>query len=233
MLEALVAGEVDPAVLAQLAKGRLREKLPQLEQALAGTVGAHHRLLIARQLAHIDFLDEAIAPVSDEVAARLEAAEAAIERLDTIPGGGRRTAEVMVAEVGVDVSRFPTAGHLPACAPATTRAPADAALARRAREVHGCARPWSRRPKPRAGPSRPTWARRSGAAGAQEGGPSPSATRSSSSPPTWCSVGRTMRNSARTTSTTETVSASSVGWSDDSNAAATRSLWSPSQPSRG
>jgi transposase len=116
MLEALVAGEVDPAVLAQLAKGRLREKLPQLEQALAGTVGAHHRLLIARQLAHIDFLDEAIAPVSDEVAARLEAAEAAIERLDTIPGGGRRTAEVMVAEVGVDVSRFPTAGHLAAWA---------------------------------------------------------------------------------------------------------------------
>lgn len=112
MLEALVAGERDPQLLAQLAKGRLREKLPQLEQALAGTVGAHHRFLIARQLAHIDFLDEAIAQVSDEVATRLEAEEAAIERLDTIPGVGRRTAEVMVAEVGVDVSRFPTAGHL-------------------------------------------------------------------------------------------------------------------------
>lgn len=112
MLEALAVGEGDPEALAQLAKGRLREKLPQLERALAGTVGPHHRFLIARQLAHIDFLDEAIAQVSDEVAARLEAEEAAIQRLDTIPGVGRRTAEVLVAEVGVDVSRFPTAGHL-------------------------------------------------------------------------------------------------------------------------
>jgi transposase len=112
MLAALVAGEDDPAALAQLAQGRLREKLPALEQALTGRVGAHQRFLLARQLAHIDFLDEAIAGVSTEIAERLRPFAAEVARLMTIPGVGPRTAETVLAEIGPDLRRFPTAGHL-------------------------------------------------------------------------------------------------------------------------
>lgn len=113
MLEALVAGETDAAALAQLAKGRLQQKRPALEQALTGRMAAHQRFLVAQQLAHIDFLDEAITRASTEIAARLRSGErAALDRLDTIPGVGRRTAEVLLAEIGADVTRFPTAGHL-------------------------------------------------------------------------------------------------------------------------
>jgi transposase len=113
MLDALVAGETDAAALARLAKGRLQQKRQALEQALAGRIAAHQRFLVAHQLAHIDFLDAAITRVSTEIAERLGPAEqAAVERLDTIPGVGRRTAEVIIAEIGADVSRFPTARHL-------------------------------------------------------------------------------------------------------------------------
>jgi transposase len=112
ILAALVAGSADPAALAQLARGKLRAKLPELERALHGRVGAHHRFLLAQQLAHIDALDETIAQVSAEIAARLRPVEALLARLDTIPGVGRATAEALVAEVGVTVERFPTAHHL-------------------------------------------------------------------------------------------------------------------------
>ena len=112
ILAALIAGVTDGAELAQLARGRLREKLPNLERALTGRMGAHQRFLLARQLTHIDFLDAQIEQVSAEVAERLRPFEEQIARLDTIPGVGRRIAEVLVAELGVDLSRFPTAGHL-------------------------------------------------------------------------------------------------------------------------
>jgi transposase len=112
MLAALVAGQTDGADLAQLAHGRLREKLPQLEQALVGCVGPHQRFLVAQQLAHIDFLDASIAQVSAEIAARVRPDEEAIARLDTIPGVGRSVAEVLVAEVGADLTRFPSGKHL-------------------------------------------------------------------------------------------------------------------------
>jgi transposase len=112
MLAALVGGTTDAATLADLAKGKLRAKLPELERALAGRFGPHQRFLVAQQLAHLDFLDESIERVSGEIAARLRSWEAAIARLDTIPGVGRRTAEVLLAEVGPDLERFPTAGHL-------------------------------------------------------------------------------------------------------------------------
>jgi transposase len=112
MLAALSAGVTDPAALADLARGSLRNKIPQLERALTGRMDAHQRFLIAQQLAHIDFLEAAIAQVSAEIAARLADVEDAIARLDTIPGVGRHVAEALVAEIGSDMSRFPTAHHL-------------------------------------------------------------------------------------------------------------------------
>lgn len=112
MLAALVAGTTAPEALAALAKGRLRAKLAELEQALTGSFNAHERFMVARQLAHIDFLDESIEQVSAEVAERLRPIQEALDRLDTIPGVGRYVAEALVAEIGTDMSRFPTAGHL-------------------------------------------------------------------------------------------------------------------------
>jgi transposase len=112
MLEALVAGPLPPAALADLARGRLRSKIPQLERALAGSFGAHHRYLVPRILAAIDFLDEEIAELSREIEARQRPFAEAVARLDQIPGVGRRTAEIVVAELGTDLGRFPTAGHL-------------------------------------------------------------------------------------------------------------------------
>ena len=112
MLTALVGGTTDPALLADLARGRLREKLPQLERALAGHFGAHQRFLVAQQLAHLDYLDEAIARLDGEIAERLRPFEDQLARLDTIPGVGRRTAEILLAELGADMGRFPTAAHL-------------------------------------------------------------------------------------------------------------------------
>src|SRR5215212_11409202 len=112
IVAALIGGTTDAGLLADLAKGRLREKLPDLERALTGRVGAHQRFLLAQQLAHIDYLEGAIAQVSAEIAERLRPFEPALDRLDTIPGVGRRIAEILLAEVGPDVSRFPSAAHL-------------------------------------------------------------------------------------------------------------------------
>jgi transposase len=112
MLERLVAGDDDPAALAELARGRLRAKIPQLVRALTGRVAPHQRFLLAQQLAHLDYLDEAIEHVSAEIAQRVHPVEAAIAHLDSIPGVGRRTAEILVAEIGTDMGRFPSAAHL-------------------------------------------------------------------------------------------------------------------------
>lgn len=112
MLAALVEGTTDPTLLADLAHGKLRNKLPDLEQALLGRIGPHQRLLVAEQLAHVDYLDAAIARLSSEVAERLHPFDESIARLDAIPGVGRGVAEVLLAEIGPDLSRFPTAAHL-------------------------------------------------------------------------------------------------------------------------
>ncbi len=112
MLAALVAGRTDAAALAQLARGKLREKLPQLEKALRGQCADQQRVLVAQQLAHIDGLDEIIDRVSAEIAERVRPFEEAIEQVDTVTGIGRRTAEVLVAEVGTDLTRFRTHRHL-------------------------------------------------------------------------------------------------------------------------
>ncbi len=111
MLARMIGGETDPSVLADLAQGKLRDKLPQLEQALKGQFGAHQRFLLAQQLEHIDYLDEAIAAVSREVRDRLRPFDDDLERLDAIPGVGRQTAETIKAELGNNLDRFPTAKH--------------------------------------------------------------------------------------------------------------------------
>lgn len=112
MVEALISGENDPAVLAQLAKGTMRPKIPQLIEALDGMFGPHHAVVCRQILNHIDFLDASIETLSEEVVARMGPFEAATALLMSIPGISRLTAEVIVAETGADMSRFPTSGHL-------------------------------------------------------------------------------------------------------------------------
>jgi transposase len=94
----------------------LREKIPALEQALVGQFQAHQRFLVAQQLVHTDFLDGRIERVSAEIGERLRPFEEAVALRDPIPGMGRRVAEIFVAEVGIDLRRFPTAAHLAAWA---------------------------------------------------------------------------------------------------------------------
>ncbi|MHB8511318.1 MAG: IS110 family RNA-guided transposase [Actinomycetota bacterium] len=112
MLKALVEGTHDPAVLADLAKGALRRKLPALKEALAGKFRPHHALIVSEILSHIDYIDEAIERLSGEVDRLVAPFARQIELLDTIPGVNKRTAEVLLAEMGADMSRFPTHRHL-------------------------------------------------------------------------------------------------------------------------
>jgi transposase len=146
MLAAIVGGEGDQGVLAELAQGKLRKKQAALEQALAGQVRSHHRFMLAQHLLHIDFLEEQIADFDQHIATVLAAHDApsdpppprtptpseapppaarpldeagpgvpweeAIALLDTAPGIGRTLAEIIIAEVGTDMARFPSEGHL-------------------------------------------------------------------------------------------------------------------------
>lgn len=112
MLAALVAGERDPQVLADLAKRRLRSKIPQLQEALEGRFSAHHALLVSQMLARIDHCDEVVDRLCAEIDRRMEPFRDLIELLVTIPGVHVRTAEVLIAETGADMSRFPSAEHL-------------------------------------------------------------------------------------------------------------------------
>lgn len=141
MMAALVEGETDAGVMAELAKGRLRNKMPLLEKALTGVVRPHHRFMLAQHLSHIDFLDEQIERVSSEIGQRVEGMShsgssddsgssggesglannaltwiASVDLLDTAPGVDRRAAEIVLAEIGIDMEQFPTANHLTAWA---------------------------------------------------------------------------------------------------------------------
>jgi transposase len=112
MLAALVSGDRDPEALADLARGRLRKKLPQLQQALTGRFGPHHAVLIGHILAKLDYLDETIGALSDEIDEVIRPFEPQVALLVTIPGVDRRTAEEVIAEIGVDMDRFGTAAQL-------------------------------------------------------------------------------------------------------------------------
>lgn len=112
MIKALVAGERDPEVLAQMAKGRMRSKIPQLREALRGPFREHHALLIRLSLEHVEHLEAAIARLDEQIDQVMVPFAEARDRLDTITGVGKRAAESIIAEIGVDMSVFPTAGHL-------------------------------------------------------------------------------------------------------------------------
>ena len=112
MLEALIAGVRDVAAPAELARTRMRAKIPQLRQALEGRFGAHHALMLRMHLEHVDQLSVSIDRLDSEVDRVIRPFSSALQRLITIPGVGRRTAEVIIAEIGVDMRRFTTAGHL-------------------------------------------------------------------------------------------------------------------------
>lgn len=145
MLRELAHGQEDAQALAQLAKGRLRKKIPELERALSGRVQAHHCFLLSKQLAHIDFLDEQLSDIEEEIAQQLTSLshpgagpapegegagdppdvsegdtpltwERAVALLDTIPGVDRVAAEMILAETGIDMRQFPSAKHLAAWA---------------------------------------------------------------------------------------------------------------------
>lgn len=112
MLDALIAGQRDPKILAQLARTRMRTKLRDLEEAFVGRFSDHHAFLLARMLAHIDAINADITAVETRIAELVAPFAAAVARLDEIPGVGVTAARAIIAEVGMDMTRFPTAGHL-------------------------------------------------------------------------------------------------------------------------
>ncbi len=112
MLEAMIGGSDDPEALAALAKGSLRTKRASLEEALNGRVGRHQQMMLDSQLRHLDFLDGEVEGLNGEVASRMSPFEGAMERLDEIPGVGLRTIEDVLAEIGTDMTRFPSSNHI-------------------------------------------------------------------------------------------------------------------------
>lgn len=112
MLKAMVNGTEDPEALAEMAKGRLRKKRPALEEALQGKMGSHQRMMLNSQLRHLDFLDREISQLDEEVSQRMRPFEATMQRITGMPGLGRRNTEEILAEIGSDMTRFPSAGHL-------------------------------------------------------------------------------------------------------------------------
>jgi transposase len=143
MVEALIAGERDPAVLAQMAKRRMRSKIPRLEEALAGSFGSQHAVVCRQIIDHIDFLDQAIASLTAEITERLVPFEPAIAIITSVTAISRTTAEVIIAETGGDMTRFPTPGHLCAWAGLAPASYESAGKRRPAGTRHGA--PWLRR----------------------------------------------------------------------------------------
>jgi len=112
MLAALVAGQRDPLVLAGMARSSMRRKIPELGQAFEGRFSEHHAFLLSRMLAHVDALDRDIAAVEDRIEELIVPFADAAARIDEIPGVGRTAARIIIAEIGTDMARFPSAAHL-------------------------------------------------------------------------------------------------------------------------
>jgi transposase len=140
MLDAIIEGESDPEKLAQLAHPRIAASPEKLREALRGRTTAHHRFLLRLHLAQIDALDASIASIDEEVGRSLEPFRAAVELLKSIPGVSDLAAQVIVSEIGTDMSRFPTAGHLVSWAGLCPRNDESAGKRRSSRIRHGA--PW-------------------------------------------------------------------------------------------
>jgi transposase len=112
MMAALIGGQTNPKALAELARGRLRAKIRALEEAFTGHFTDHHRLLLAKMLTRIDALDTDIAELEATIEEMVAPFALAVDKLDEIPGVGAKAAHVILAEIGVDMSRFPTPAHL-------------------------------------------------------------------------------------------------------------------------
>jgi transposase len=144
MLDTLVVGTTDPTAPADLSHGVLRKKIPALREALEGRFDSEHTLIVGRILAHIDFLDEAIDRLSVEIEERIRPFAAQRDLLMTIPGVKQRTAEVLIAEIGVDTTTFPTPNTLPpgpASAPCKTNRAGRTDPARPAKAPNSYERP--------------------------------------------------------------------------------------------
>jgi transposase len=113
MLRALIDGKMTPVQMAELARMQLRKKIPQLTEALRGAVTAHHRFMLGRALDQIEHIEKQIAQFDERIEAVMSPLEkAAVEKIDDVPGFDRRAAQNVIAEIGTDMTRFPTAGHL-------------------------------------------------------------------------------------------------------------------------
>ncbi|WP_096155605.1 MULTISPECIES: IS110 family RNA-guided transposase [Bacillus] len=112
MLRALIEGNLNPEILAEMSLGALRKKIPALQKALKGLVGTHQQFLLARQLDHVEYLEKQIEFIDKELAERLSPSSEEINLVMSIPGIGKRTAEQILAEVGTDMSRFNSDNHL-------------------------------------------------------------------------------------------------------------------------
>jgi len=143
MIEAMIRGERDSAVLAEMAKGVMRNKIGRLTEALEGNFGRHHALLCRQIIDHLDFLDRSIATLTEEICVRLAPFGPQVALLTSIPGVSVVTAQVIIAETGGDMSRFPTSGHLCAWAGVAPASYESAGKRRPAGTRHGA--PWLRR----------------------------------------------------------------------------------------
>jgi transposase len=143
MIEAIIAGERDTKVLAEMSMRKLRNKKPELEEALQGRFDEHHALLASQILAHIDHLDRQLQQITAAVTERVAPYRAAAELCLTIPGVGPVVADVIVAETGADMSRFPTPRHFAAWAGVAPASNESAGKRRAAGSRHGA--PWLRR----------------------------------------------------------------------------------------
>ncbi len=112
MIEAMIAGETDPEALSDLAKRKLKSKKADLKRALNGLMGPHQKLILGAQLRHVDYLDEEIGRLDEEIKKRMLPFDEDLELLDTIPGVARRTAETILAEIGSNMNQYPSAAHL-------------------------------------------------------------------------------------------------------------------------
>lgn len=208
MIEALIAGERDPAVLAELARGVMRNKIPDLTMACAGRFGDHHALLARMHTDHIDHLKTMIEGLDARIEEMVDPFGEPVRLLRTIPGIGERAAQVIISEIGVDMSRFPpprTCPPGPGCVPGTTNRQANTSPAGPAKATSRSAASSPNAPGPQAAPE-PMWAPDSAACTAGSARraagkpPSRSPTPSSSSSGTSCTTTPNTATWARTTS---------------------------------